>query len=333
MFVPRYPLHVVFCLTGACNLRCLHCSSAAGRRLPDEFSTAAARAVLDELAALGVVDVAFSGGEPLLRPDLCDLVAHAAALGLRTGTSTNGRFLSAERAAALKAAGLGRLQVSLDGPPAVHDAIRGAGVYADAVAAIERSVAAGLTTHVCFTAMARNYRYLAAVTATAAELGAHGFNLSQFVPLGRGSLREDLTPAAARAVMQTWLEQRQRYPRMRFFTHLAGLALLDPGAARLPSFIGCQAGIYLACITAAGDVTPCVMFPLTLGNLRRQSFQAIWDSAAPIRLLKERRLDGACGACSFKSRCGGCRAAAYIYHGDFLADDPRCWLLHPVAGD
>jgi len=95
----------------------------------------------------------------------------------------------------------------------------------------------------------------------------------------------DLDPAATRSVFATWQQGRGRHPEMRFFAHLAGLALVDPAWAGTPGFIGCQAGIHLAAITPSGDVLPCVMFPLVLSNLRQRSFRAIWEEAPAVRTL------------------------------------------------
>jgi AdoMet-dependent heme synthase len=329
MFLPRYPLHVVFIITNRCNLRCTHCSSAAGKAEAGELTRTEIEHTLDELSELGVVDLAFSGGEPLLHPHLPDFIAHARARGMRVGTSTNGAPLTPSRTRRLQEAGLSRLQVSLDGPEPVHDRIRGKGSFRRALTAIQRGVDAGLRLHVCFTAMADNHQHLGEVIDLVAALGVHGFNLSQFVPVGRGSIADDLSPQEAMRLLEVWKERRERHPRLDFYSHLAGLTLVDPRASAAPGFIGCQAGVHLACITAVGEVTPCVMFPLVIGSVRERAFREIWDTSPVIKDLRARVLKGACGTCRHRAGCGGCRAAAYVYTGDYRSDDPRCWLLHP----
>lgn len=327
MYLPSYPLHVVLIITNRCNLRCLHCSSSAGEAAPGELSQDELERILEELAELGVVDVAFSGGEPLMTHHLPALISRARALGMRVGTSTNGAPLTDRRVEQLRSAGLSRLQVSLDGLEDAHDHIRGKGSFDHAVAAIRRSLAAGIRTHVCFTAMRRNHEQLEQVIDLVVSLGVHGFNLSQFVPLGRGGLQEDLGPDESLRLMRRWVIQRKKYPHIAFTAHLSGLADVDPEAASAPGFIGCQAGMYIACITAQGDVLPCVMFPLVVGNVRQQSFREIWTTSSVIADLQGRCVDGGCRSCVHRVRCGGCRAAAYLHTGDYHAEDPRCWLL------
>jgi AdoMet-dependent heme synthase len=92
-----------------------------------------------------------------------------------------------------------------------------------------------------------------------------------------------------------------------------------------PGFIGCQAGIGLGSIQANGDIIPCVFLPLKIGNIRDASFKEIWDSSEVIAHLKNREIEGHCGSCDLKYKCGGCRTAAYAYTGNYLAQDDRCW--------
>lgn len=331
MFVPRFPLHFVFILSNRCNLACIHCSSDADECGAMGHSTAEALDILDQMAAIGVMDVAFSGGEPLLRKDLPKLVRHAVDLGMTTGTSTNGYPLTDRNALKLRDAGLSRLQVSLDGTEAMHEHIRGVGSYQKAINAIERSLNHGLTTHICFTAMRMNAHLLPDLLELACDLGVDGFNLSQFVPTGRGSVDQGITPAMSKHLLETWLEARRNYPDMYLSAHSAGLAALEPEAVDCRG--GCQAGMSIGCITAEGDVTPCVMFPLVLGNLRSRDLRDIWAGSETISTLQSRQVGGACGACRFKEACGGCRAAAWAVDGDMMAEDPYCWIANPLTFD
>lgn len=327
MYIPSMPLHMVLILGTRCNLRCLHCSSGAGEPVSNELSPAEIQRVIRELADAGVVDIALSGGEPLLRKDLEDYVELARSLGMTVGTSTNGYALTCVRARSLRQAGLSRLQVSLDGTRESHEHVRGTGAWSAAIKAIENAVTAGLQTNVCFTAMSCNYHCLTEVIDTVVELGVSGFNLSQFVATGRGQEAEALNPEQGKTVLETWLIAKKQYPEVQFTAHLSGLAALEPSCADLPGFIGCQAGIYIGCITATGDVTPCVMLPVTVGNIRSNSFQEIWARSSEIQQLQGRALPGVCGHCPHTRTCGGCRAAAYARTGDFMQDDDSCWVL------
>jgi radical SAM protein with 4Fe4S-binding SPASM domain len=129
-------------------------------------------------------------------------------------------------------------------------------------------------------------------------------------------------------VMAVFEEKRKAYTdRMRFTTHLSQLILMEPELACVPGFRGCQAGIGQGCIGPEGEVMPCVMLPVVIGNIRDQPLQAIWNSSAVIQSLRERsHLSGSCGSCTFRDKCGGCRGVAYAYTGDYLAADPHCWL-------
>lgn len=329
-FVPEFPFHLVWNVTNACNLRCEHCFSASGKPLPDELTTAEGHDLLDQIAEAGVFDLAFCGGEPLIRKDIFELLRYASALGLTTGLGSNGWMIKEQVVERLGEAGVVRLQVSLDGLEENHDRIRGrTGLFARTVAGIKTSVASGMRTHVCFTAHRGNLADLEPVIDLCAGLGVHLFNLSQFVPVGRGQQVRDLTVPEWRDVLTLWQRKRREYAgRMAFASHLAQLALVDPDIACSAGFRGCQAGTGQGAITATGDVLPCVVLPIPVGNIREQRFADIWRGSSVLRSLRARdRLGGLCGSCALRERCGGCRAVAWAYTGDCLAEDPRCWLV------
>ena len=118
---------------------------------------------------------------------------------------------------------------------------------------------------------------------------------------------------------------------MDFTTHLAQEILSDPALECQPGFVGCSAGIGQGCIDSVGNVTPCVMLPVVVGNIREKSFAEIWQSSEVINALQDRsRLKGWCQSCAHREKCGGCRGVAYGYTGDHLEADPRCWLYAPL---
>lgn len=329
-FIPEFPYHLVWNVTNACNLRCEHCFAVSGKPLPGELITSEALGLIDQLAEVGVFDLAFCGGEPLIRRDIFDLVEHASESGLATGIGSNGWMIKDKVLERLIGVGVQRLQMSLDGLEANHDrARRRAGLFQRTVAAIGASVASGLQTHVCFTAHRGNLSDLEPVIDLCAALGVHLFNLSQFVPVGRGQHVRDLTVREWRDVLSLWQRKRAQYAgRMAFASHLAQLALVDPGLACAQGFRGCQAGTGQGAITATGDVLPCVVLPTPVGNIREQRFADIWRNSPVLRRLRAREtLGGLCGSCVLRERCGGCRAVAWAYSGDSFAEDPRCWLV------
>ena len=328
-FTPQAPFHVVWNVTNACNLRCEHCFAASGKRLPGELDTAEGKDLIDQLAGAGVIDLAFCGGEPFLRKDIFELLEYASSAGLSTAIGSNGWRLTEQTLRRVRDAGVRRFQISLDGLAATHDHIRRRpGLFDRSVAAVAASIDAGLSTNVCLTVHRGNLADLDGVIDLCADLGVHLFNMSQFVPIGRGDRVRDLTVPEWREVLQLWQRKRAEHAgRMAFAAHLAQLVLVDPDVACIPGFRGCQAGVGQAAVTATGDVWPCVVLPVPVGNVRKRAFADIWATSPVLAALRSReRLGGRCGSCPVKARCGGCRAVAWAYSGDALAGDPRCWL-------
>jgi MoaA/NifB/PqqE/SkfB family radical SAM enzyme len=145
LFRPAFPYHMVWLATNACNARCAHCSSNSSTRSPDELSTREVMDMVDQLADAGVVDMAVSGGEPLLRKDLFALIAHMRRRGMAVGVGSNGSVITPQRADALAWCGVGRVQVSLDGLEHAHDALRcWPGLFRRALRGIERCLRGSL---------------------------------------------------------------------------------------------------------------------------------------------------------------------------------------------
>jgi radical SAM protein with 4Fe4S-binding SPASM domain len=329
IFLPRFPLHMVWLATNLCNARCLHCSSNSGQPMPGELDTREALDMLDQLAGCGVVDLAVSGGEPLLRRDLLDVVAHAKQLGLSVGIGSNGAKLTEAQARALAALGLDRLQVSLDGFGAAHDSLRRwPGLFERALRTIALARDAGLRVHVCFTITRFNVDEIEDMAALAVRQGVKRLNLSRFVATGRGTAVLELPDEAWQDVIRRCQKLREQMrPELEVVTHLAQQVLVDEQAACMPAFIGCQAGVAQGCIQADGTVFPCVLLPVAIGNIRTQRFAQMWQGSPIIAALRDRSLlQGPCGTCGHRARCGGCRAVAYARTGNMFASDPRCWL-------
>jgi len=334
-FRPRLPFHMVWLATNVCNARCLHCSSNSNVRTPDELTTSEAHALMDQLADAGVLDVAFSGGEPLLRPDLFDILEHAHSRGLTTGVGSNGGHLTAAQAALLARSGIGRFQISLDGLATQHDRLRcWPGLFDRALHSIATAAAAGLRVHVCCTITRLNSQCLEPFTEFISRQTVSRINFSRYVPTGRGTDALDLTMEEWRSAVETCVVLRERYRgRLEIVSHLAQQILVDKEVQEMAGFIGCQAGIAQGCVTANGDVLPCVLLPVPLGNVRSRAFSKIWTNSDVIRKLQDRKdLKGECSHCPKIDRCGGCRAVALAKTGDYLAADPRCWFPNAGSG-
>jgi radical SAM protein with 4Fe4S-binding SPASM domain len=332
VFIPETPYHVVWLATDACTARCLHCSSNSAKRSPDELNTEEAKGLVDQLVAAGVIDLGISGGEPLLRRDLPEILAYAKSRGMTVGVATNGAKLSHERALQLAALGLGRLQVSLDGFAEQHDTLRRwPGLFDRALKTIATAQNAGLRVHVCCTINQLNSHALEPFVAFLAETGIRRLNLSRYVPTGRGMDALDPGDDAWRCIIERCAALKEAYAgRLEITTHLAQEVLVDGETEGIIGFAGCQAGRGQGCVTANGTVLPCVLLPIAVGNVRYEAFRDIWTTSPLIQSLQDRReLQGTCGTCSIRERCGGCRAVAYARFGDPFAIDPRCWVHGP----
>ena len=179
--------------TNACNMYCKHCYRDAGCKAEEELSTAEAKKLLDEIARAGFKIMIFSGGEPLTRPDILELVAHATKLGLRSVFGTNGTLITPEMAHGLKAAGAMGMGISLDSmSPAKHDTFRSyPGGWAGAVEGMKNCRAVGLPFQIHTTVMDWNEKELEAITDFAVELGAVAHHFFFLVPTGRAETIEE----------------------------------------------------------------------------------------------------------------------------------------------
>jgi radical SAM protein with 4Fe4S-binding SPASM domain len=206
-YVPGAPFQVVWNITRACNLNCQHCYESAGMKGTDELTTEEALHGIDILADAGVLILAFSGGEPTLRPDIAQLIKHSADRGMFTAIATNAVVLAQlKKVQELKKAGLQFAQISLDGSnPKTHDSFRGVpGTFNKTVQGIKNCVAEGLFVEVATTATRHNLEEVPALIDLAAELGANWFMLYNFIPTGRGVdiVDSDLSPQERENVLK-----------------------------------------------------------------------------------------------------------------------------------
>lgn len=327
------PLYVAWEVTLRCNARCLHCYSESGPGIhhPLELSTDEALRVIDQLADAGLLILAFSGGEPLLRHDIFRLIERAVERSLIVNVATNGAVVGERLAARLRHSGVRSITVSLDGATAeTHDHFRQfPGLFDRTLRAIDLLVAHGHRVVVSFTPTRLNYREGPEVVRLAHERGASAVNMSEFVPAGRGTRDLALSPAELRDVLQQWIAMRREYDgRMQIIWHDCRVALLVPPEER-DLYSGCGAGKLTARIRVDGTVTPCVFLPNPAGNLRTTSFAEIWANSPLLGLIRDRDAiqAGNCGGCHFKHICGGCRAVSMSYYGDPMRGDPSCWIV------
>lgn len=343
-----YPGHPVWEVTGACNLRCIHCHAVSGNADADELTTDEGRRLIDMLAANDEFrTIVYTGGEPLVRPDIFELLEHSRRAGLANIIATNGTLIDEEMAFKLKDHGVVCNAISIDAADAgVHDMIRNKpGAFDLAMRAIEATRKAGILLQINTTAMEYNMQCLPGLVDFAEDCGAGIMLMYQLVAVGRGEKIEKATLkknanrflseliAAKQQVSGTIIEPvagPQYWPYLLEKNGIRnGLMLKLAGKV----FHGCAAGRGFAYIKANGDVWPCPFVEITAGNIRQSHFNHIYYESQVFSDLRRREetLKGICKECSYKTICGGCRGRAHAYSGDCLNDDPRCFIREKTS--
>ena len=326
------PLYIAWEVTWECNAKCLHCYSASGPggRSSDELDTASAVDLIDKLADAGLLILAFSGGEPLVRKDIYELMAHASARGLVVNVASNGALVNEKNAIRLKEAGVRSVTISLDAvDPGLHNHFRQhAHLFPLAIKAIRMLKKHGIRVVISFTPTRLNYQEGRKVVELALKEGADAVNMSEYVPAGRGTTDMALTGDLLKSVVQEWIDMRNEFAgRIQIIWHDCRVALLVPEADR-DKYAGCGAGKLTARIMPNGALTPCVFLPNVVGNLSKQSFDEVWIQSPLLDAIRDRKLEGGnCSVCVHKKVCGGCRAMSMAHSGSPLKGDAGCWLF------
>jgi radical SAM protein len=353
------PLLVIWETTRSCALACKHCRASADLfRDPRELSTSEGKALIDGVADMGTPILILSGGDPLNRPDLDQLVVHSKNRGLRVGTIPAATpSLTYERLASLKDAGLDQLAFSLDGPdPLSHDSFRGVRESFRRTiqgASYARRLKLPLQINTCFSSV--NLHHLERMIELVTSLGASFWEVFFLIPIGRGQLLKGATPDQMEAVFERLarleeeggpivkITEGQHYRRF-----LAGRPLRRPVTARpghgalSVTKAGIRGGVTVTSeavnagkgfmfIDRIGDICPSGFLPISAGNVRDRSLSDVYRHSPLFTALRDSsRLKGKCGRCEFSAICSGSRARAYALTGDYLAPDPGC-AYQPAA--
>ncbi len=339
-------------LTRRCNMACAHCyldAKTLKQGTADELKTDEVNALLDQVASRGTdTMVVLTGGEPLLRPDLEEMVAHGSSLGLSMVVGTNGISLSERRVKSLQAAGVMGMGISLDSlDPASHDAFRGyPGAWEKTLAGMEACRRNGLPFQVHFSVTEENADEIRAMIDFAGNVGAHVLNVFFLICTGRGESMSDITPERYERVLEELVDAHSNTDlivRARCAPHFKRVAYQRDPASRLTRAEGyegggCLAGIHYCRVTPEGGITACPYIPDEEDNLRQTPFWEIWDNSPTFSRLRNPELDGKCGVCEFRLLCGGCRARPRALGGTLMDTDPWCVfepggaeLIQPLA--
>jgi radical SAM protein with 4Fe4S-binding SPASM domain len=278
----------------------------------------------------------FTGGEPFLYKGLWDVIAYSRGKGYGVALMTNGCLITNDDAKKVFSLGISDIQVSLEGPPHLHDSIRGKGSFNAAAKGVEQLVAAGNKVSANVTLSRMNLNKIEETIEIAKDVGFKSIGFSRMVPCGRGKglLPHFLTPQELRSAYERIISLNHPSFEVVSRDPLAGTfsEMKIPAGCNL-TLSGCSAGFSGVTITSDGSVMPCRRIGLVAGNLKKKSLRAIWASSKLLWQLRRREsYRGKCGRCSLWPSCRGCRAVAYAYSAaqgkpDVFADDPQCWVI------
>jgi radical SAM protein len=343
------PFTIAWELTRACAFACRHCrAEAQPKRDPRELTTEEAFGVVDQIKRFGDPILVITGGDPMMRQDVFDILAYAASKGLRTSlTPTTTRLVTLDKLRRAEEAGVKRVAVSIDGPTAEpHDAFRGFKGSFDMALGIARLVSeAGLSLQINTTVSRYNVGMLHRFPDLVADLGAVQWSVFFLVPTGRAAAADMISAVEHERVFE-WLYQ------------LSGTAPFDIKSTAAPAFRrvviqherernakdatvagagyryqdglnrpaqGVNDGKGFCFISHTGDVCPSGFLPLPAGNIRQDSPVEIYRESGLFQQLRDPLLlRGKCSRCEFREVCGGSRARAYAITGDYLESDPSC---------
>jgi radical SAM protein with 4Fe4S-binding SPASM domain len=316
-------------ITKECNLSCRHCYRDAGEKSKGELTTREAKDLLCEIKKAGFNLVIFSGGEPLLRNDIYELINYANRLGLVSSLGTNGLLLSTKAAKKLKNLKLSSAGISIDSfNPDYHNRLRKSkDSWQRAMKAAKNCRDANLTFQIHTTLTKENYLDIPKFVYLSAKLGAHAHYFFFLVPCGRAVdiNKEALSLYEHEHALRLILEARKK-------TRLYLRAVCAPQFVRFSykggdiqnMEKGCLAGREYCLIGPEGDVYPCPYLPLEIGNVRMTKFSKIWKENLIFNSLRGNNLKGRCARCEFAFYCRGCRANSFYYKEDIMEEDPKC---------
>ena len=332
-------------LTNRCNLACDHCYMDAKTLKyggENELTTAEVRGLLDQIAdRSNETMIVLTGGEPLMRADLEELVAHGAGRGLSMVVGTNGVALTDKRVQSLKAAGAMGAGISVDSlDPQKHDAFRGLpGAWEKTLNGIEACKRHDLSFQIHFSVTEANAGEVPAMIDFARAAGARVLNVFFLVCTGRGESMSDISPITYERVLNQLVAAQEQSPdlliRARCAPHYKRIAYQRNPASTLTRAAGyegggCLAGIHYCRITPEGGVTACPYIPDEEGSIRDAKFWDIWNQSPTFQSLRNPKLEGKCGSCEFQKLCGGCRARPLALGGSLMDTDP--WCVHLPDG-
>ncbi len=338
------PLLVIWETTQACDLACVHCrASAQCSRHAKELTTLDGFRLLEQVRAFGNPMMVFTGGDPLKRPDLFDLIARSVELGLRTNVSPSATpLLTTAAIDEFKRLGVARMAISIDGANAAsHDTFRGVpGTFDRAMLALHHARSIGLDTQFQTTVTRRNLADLYRIADLVTDVGSKMWSLFFLVVTGRALRGDDLTAEEYERAFEVLYDISTTAPfdvkttegmhYRRFVAqhekHLGKDRSEGVGARKVMwRTAGVSDGKGFVFVSHTGDIYPSGFLPLKAGNVLHDSLVDVYRDSSLFRILRDAdQREGKCGDCEYRKICGGSRARAYALTGNYLAEDPRC---------
>ena len=339
------PFLVIWELTQACDLACVHCRACAiESRNPFELSTEEGFKLLEEVRSFGDPLMVFTGGDPLKRPDLFSLLEKSVSLGLRTTVTPSATPLLTNQAIdQFQASGVARMAISLDGPDAEsHDGFRRVeGSFDRTITALQHAQEIGLQTQINTTVTKHTVGRLGEIAKLVERSGAKLWSVFFLVATGRASASQDLTATEYEEVFAflydlsktvpfdiktTEAQHYRRYVAQRRKAEgTGGDAKPQSTAEVIQRQAGINDGKGFVFVSHTGEIFPSGFLPIGAGNVRRDSLTEVYRHSALFRTLRNAdNLQGKCGDCEYRNLCGGSRSRSYAITGNFLAEEPRC---------
>lgn len=327
----EFPLRMLaWELTRNCNLNCIHCRASASKGPHSgELSLKECQKIIDDISLFASPTIILTGGEPLMREDIFDIIDYGRKKNLRLVMAINGTLLTDEKAQMLKEKGIQRISLSLDGKDRQsHDSFRGVEGSFDAVmsaTSILRNNNLPFQINTTVTRLNRDDPHN--IYELVKKVGAIAWHIFLLVPVGRGEhLKGKELNAEMYEHMLTWLYEMEKKNEIELkVTCAPHYYRIVSEKGDMPKSTGCLAGKSFMFISHRGIVQPCGYLEIPCGNVIQEGVQKIWEGSSIFKKLRDSHsYKGRCGSCRYLTICGGCRARAYEHTGDFLEAEPYC---------
>jgi len=327
-------MNVTIDVTSKCNLRCKHCRV---NEIEYDMTLEEIDEVLNKLKDFKPRGVFLSGGEPLMRKDIVEIVKKTKVLAPITILNTNSLILNEKLLKELIDAGLDYIQISLDGIEKIHDYIRGSGTYKKVIEKMKliNKYQEQINLHISSVISKQNLDYMDEFVnqiIDVEKIKVQMLGFKRFVPSNEFKNTNALGKEGLEQLYKNLERLKEKYKeRVNIVSDMPLKNVYNK--ERVEEIIkkynmacaGCSASVNGISIRNDGTVTPCTLLYISCGNILKQDLNEILQNENMLK-IKNRELKGKCGKCNYKKICGGCRAAAYQVLGDCLEEDPECFI-------